>query len=132
MRGGKALAVALAAVPALAALAVVCLWWFVVAFPWENSAPFGDRDPGWYGVWFAGAGAAFVLALLMAVFLGLGRRRWAIRAFALQAAVAVALLVWGLSVSEHSDGTLLAVAAGCELAAVLSLAVSSADVQQQA
>jgi len=62
----------------------------------------------------------FLLAVLAIVFIARDRRRSAVVAVVLQAGVAFALLLSGLSESEHRDGPVLVTAVGLELFGVLS------------
>jgi hypothetical protein len=84
--------------------AVAFLLVFFATFPFENQSP-EDADKG---DWLIGiALVLFVLALVTTLTILLSRLRWAVAACVAAAGSGVALLVWALDVSEHSDGKLV-------------------------
>ena len=112
----KALAV-LCAIANVAAIGFVAwLMWFIASFPWENSEdPTGDD-------WLIPV--ALVLATTAAMllfFVVVNRPVWAMGVLVLQTVISLGLLSYALDGSSHSDGKLVAVAVGIELAAFASV-----------
>lgn len=66
----------------------------------------------------------FVLALVATLTILLSRLRWAVAAYVAAAGSGVALLVWALGVSEHSDGKLVVWGTAIELAGLGAVALA--------
>jgi hypothetical protein len=88
------------------------LMWFYATFPFENQSSEDRGKDDWL---IAVASAMFLLALLTVIAVIARRHGWGAVTFAANSAVALAVLRWGLGVSDHSDGKLIAFALGIEL-----------------
>ncbi len=90
--------------------------WFIASFPWENSDdPTGDD-------WLIPVALVLAATAAMLLFFVVANRPvWAMGALALQTVISLGLLSYALDGSSHSDGKLVAVAVGVELAAFASV-----------
>jgi hypothetical protein len=110
--------VALAWLAAHAVSGFLIVFW--ATFPFENQSPEEAANDDWLiGVAVALFGLA-LLATLALVF----RPRWSVAAYGLTALAGIALLVWALGVSEHSDGKLLLWGAAVEGTGLAAVALS--------
>jgi hypothetical protein len=121
----KLLPLLLVTVPVLGSVIATLFFLFLLTFPWENSEP----TPG--GIVVAVVGGATVGLVLPAAVcwcgIAIGRARLAKIAFAIHALVALGLLGYGLSVSDHSDGTIFGVVFGVEICGLLGVAAASQE-----
>jgi hypothetical protein len=93
---------------------------FVATFPFENQAP-GDQGGA---DWLIGVAITlFAFAFVTTLAILLRRVGWAIAAYVVAAGLGVALLVWAVDVSEHSDGRLLLWGTAIELAGLAAVAL---------
>ena len=93
---------------------------FAVTFPFENQAPgdLGGDD------WLIGVAITlFAFAFVITLAILLRRVGWAIAAYVAAAGLGVALLVWAVDESEHSDGRLLLWGTAIELAGLAAVAL---------
>jgi hypothetical protein len=100
---------------------VAFLMIFFATFPFENQSPeeMGKDD------WLIGVAVLlFALGLVTALAILLRRVAWAIVAYVAAAGLGVALLVWAVDVSEHSDGKLLVWGTVIELTGLAAVTVT--------
>jgi hypothetical protein len=117
----RPLAVILALAYLVGNAAVAFLLVFFATFPFENQSP-EDADKG---DWLIGiALVLFVLAMVTTLTILLSRLRWAVAAYVAAAGSGVALLVWAIGVSEHSDGKLVVWGTAIELAGLGAVALA--------
>ncbi len=114
----KALAILCALANLVAIGFVAFMMWFVALFPWENTTP-EERTANDWLVPAAVVLAASAAALLLAV--TLSWPGWAALALGLQTTLSLGVLAYALEASDHSDGKLVAIALGIELAAVTAV-----------
>jgi peptidoglycan/LPS O-acetylase OafA/YrhL len=100
---------------------VAFLMIFIATFPFENQSPedVGKDD------WLIGVAVIlFALALVTALAILLRHVVWAVVAYVAAAGVGIALLVWAVDESEHSDGKPLLWGTVIELAGLAAVAVT--------
>lgn len=90
--------------------------WFVASFPWENA-----EDPTGNDWLIPVALVLAATAAMLLFFVVVNRQVWAMGALALQTVMGLGLLSYALDGSSHSDGKLVAIAVGVELAAIASV-----------
>jgi hypothetical protein len=128
----RALAALIAAVP-VAGAALQCLFvWFLLNFCMDycDGTPM-ETDTG-ASVFLVGVtAAALVSAGVYWFFVATRKAHAAARWLGVHAAIALGLLVYWLGESAHSDGQLLAIWLGVELAAGLALLLSREDARRR-
>jgi hypothetical protein len=123
----KGLALLLVTVPLLGATSVTLLILLLLTFPWENSDPVPDSQ---VALAVAATGLGLLLpAVLTWIGVATDRTRLTDRAFAAHALVALALVLYAVSASDHGDGTILLFAVPIEICGFLGVLVASRDVQ---
>jgi hypothetical protein len=93
---------------------------FAATFPFENQSP----EEAAKDDWLVGAAIALVALALLAALAVVFRTRWAVASWGVVALAGIALLVWALGVSEHSDGKLLLWGTAVELTGLAAVALS--------
>ena len=120
----RALSLILGVAYLLENVGVALLMTFYATFPFENQSP-EDRAAI---AWFIPAGLVFAfLALVTLIGLVVRHRGFATAAFGANAAVGLALLMWAVGVSDHSDGKLVAWTLAVELTGLCTVAVGLHD-----
>jgi hypothetical protein len=120
----KLLIIGLAAVPAVGSVLIGLFLWFAWAFPWENVDPHWVADRSTFSLLVGATAAAFLLAAVLVYAVARDRRWLPAVAFVLHASVALALLAWGLSLSDHGDDKIIIFAVACETPGLLAVILS--------
>jgi len=95
---------------------------FFTTFPFENV----DRENRSQDDWLIAVGLLLAaLALILAIAVTAKSTVLAGTMLALNSAITVSLLVWGLQKSDHSDGTLIALALAVEVTGIAAVSLSS-------
>ena len=123
----KSVAFLFGLVPAIAGLLFVLFIWFLVTFPWENTEPMTGWEKVGVGLMVAAGLAVAGVSLVSVYAIAVDHLTSATRAYLGQLVLVACLLAWGVSASQHSDGTVWGLALGVEMLATLSILLARGD-----